>query len=633
MVERNITRYRLEQPDKKIYFVSTSLINDKLKISCQNSYSKTYAGIFSLTDLAQISQYFSVVKSIELVQKYLNGIIERQRIEIIQNEYGFEAILHLINNDSINIPLTKRIFSTNSYTNMFNKYSILSPTSTENKFYETMTHFGSPHKKEDEQLSQFNTLEPNSPEIEFASPEVEIPLPQAEIASPQPINSDENINYEIPNDITITTINRKIEPDTNNMISNQISSKSQKFYSPVSHFSHFDPSVNINIENNNLIKKQENKINPQHEKITNELKKVSEQVDLFMKDINKYKEENAKLNKQLIYTKKENLDLKKQINSFKNEKQLYEQNTKSLKNDFFKIQKDILSSNKKIMELLAKNKQYEAENENMKKIINEINKEKSNMKLEIEKYKKNSLIAKKNEEETKKLKEELKIYVIKSKEIDILKTEIVNLQSQIKELMKENENEEKEENEEENEEISEKKEEPKENQGDIIHNLNELELITKNINRKNKKVLINLLYKASIDSDKAAVFHQKCDNAKSSIVLVETKDGKRFGGYTTCSWSGNCIEKEDDKAFIFSFDKMKTYNNIFGENAIGCYPKFGPVFLGCQIKIYDDAFTKGGTTYEKEVNYETKEDYELTGGKRTFEVKDIEVYEVVFEKL
>ena len=207
MVERNITRYRLEQPDKKIYFVSTSLINDKLKISCQNSYSKTYAGIFSLTDLSQISQYFSVVKSIEQVQKYLNGIIERQRIEIIQNEYGFEAILHLINNDSINIPLTKRIFSTNSYTNMFNKYSILSPTSTENKFYETMTHFGSPHKKEDEQLSQFNTLEPNSPEIEFASPEVEIPLPQAEIASPQPINSDENINYEIPNDITITTIN------------------------------------------------------------------------------------------------------------------------------------------------------------------------------------------------------------------------------------------------------------------------------------------------------------------------------------------------------------------------------------------------------------------------------------------
>ena len=84
------------------------------------------------------------------------------------------------------------------------------------------------------------------------------------------------------------------------------------------------------------------------------------------------------------------------------------------------------------MELLAKNKQYESENENLKNIIKEITKEKANMKLEIEKYKKNSLIIKKTEEETKKLKEELKIYIMKSKEIEILKNEVVNLQSQRK---------------------------------------------------------------------------------------------------------------------------------------------------------------------------------------------------------
>ena len=50
-----------------------------------------------------------------------------------------------------------------------------------------------------------------------------------------------------------------------------------------------------------------------------------------------------------------------------------------------------------------------------------------------------------------------------------------------------------------------------------------------------------------------------------------------------------------------------------------------------QIKIFDNAFTKGGTTYEKELNYNTQEDYELTGGKRNFDVKDIEVYEVIIE--
>ena len=167
--------------------------------------------------------------------------------------------------------------------------------------------------------------------------------------------------------------------------------------------------------------------------------------------------------------------------------------------------------------------------------------------------------------------------------------------------------------------------------GDIIHDTNELELITKKINVKNQKLTLNLLYKASADSDKAAAFHAKCDQAKSTIVLIETDKGKRFGGFTSCSWEGDCLEKQDESAFVFSLDKMKTYDNIPGEEAIGCYPKFGPIFLGCQIRIYNDAFTKGGSTFERGLNFDTEEDYELTGGDRTFKVKEIEVYEVVFE--
>ena len=167
--------------------------------------------------------------------------------------------------------------------------------------------------------------------------------------------------------------------------------------------------------------------------------------------------------------------------------------------------------------------------------------------------------------------------------------------------------------------------------GDIIHDPSELELLTKKINKLNQKLTLNLLYKATADSDKAAAFHAKCDDANSSIVLVETDKGKRFGGYTTCSWRGDCIDKKDEEAFVFSFDKMMTYDNIPGEDAIGCYPKFGPIFLGCQIRIYDNAFTKGGTTFERGLNFDTEEDYELTGGDRSFNVKEIEVYEVIKE--
>ena len=164
--------------------------------------------------------------------------------------------------------------------------------------------------------------------------------------------------------------------------------------------------------------------------------------------------------------------------------------------------------------------------------------------------------------------------------------------------------------------------------GDIIHAPSELELLTRKICKDYNKITLNLLYKATVDSDKASMFHKKCDFAKNSIVLVESADGKRFGGYTSCSWEGNQIEKNDENAFVFSLDNMEIYDIIPGEAAIGCYPKYGPVFLGCQIRIYDEFFTKGGSTFEKGMNYDTVEDFVLTGGKKNFKVKEIEVYEV-----
>ena len=76
---------------------------------------------------------------------------------------------------------------------------------------------------------------------------------------------------------------------------------------------------------------------------------------------------------------------------------------------------------------------------------------------------------------------------------------------------------------------------------------------------------------------------------------------------------------------------MEIYDIISGKDAIGCYPNNGPVFLGCQIRIYDNAFEKGGTTVEKGMNYKTNEDFELTGGLQAFQIEEIEVYEIKLE--
>ena len=146
-------------------------------------------------------------------------------------------------------------------------------------------------------------------------------------------------------------------------------------------------------------------------------------------------------------------------------------------------------------------------------------------------------------------------------------------------------------------------------------------------------VKFNLLYRASDHGDKAKTFHEKCDKHQMTLVLVETTKGRRFGGFTTKTWDGNCLKKVDNDAFVFSLDTKKIYDIRHNEYAIGGYPKFGPVFFGCQIRIYDEFFKKGGTTCQRGLNYKTKKDYELNNGEQTYIVKEIEVYDVEVIKM
>ena len=163
---------------------------------------------------------------------------------------------------------------------------------------------------------------------------------------------------------------------------------------------------------------------------------------------------------------------------------------------------------------------------------------------------------------------------------------------------------------------------------DIVKSPMEESMLLDKLGRRGKTIKLKLLYKATLDTDRAEVFHNKCDKAKSTIVFIETVSGNRFGGFTTQSWEGDGIDKKDDNAFVFSLDKLQIYNIISQQPAIGCYPKYGPVFLGCQIKVNDNFFVKGGTTYRKNVNYAINSDFELNDGIKFFGIKDLEVFEV-----
>ena len=787
MIEREITSYHLEQPNKKIYIITTSLINEKIKILCKDSDSKIFSGLFTLTDLVAISPYFQNIQKVEQVQKYLNGIIERKRVEILTNNNNILIVIHLINNDILNIPLTYQTPKKNKPIDTQNKFDNFSPIQD----YSNLDYYSHTPKLNYSPF-QYNTF-----------------------------SHKENTNIKefaqvIPYKITFITTPTSKNENNNKIFSNE-TYQNQTNYIPIS------PIKKNESTNNNFEKIPEKEINRnnydiENQKISNEIKQLSSQVEEYIKEIEIYKKNQILLSKKANSFKNENLKLKSQVESYKNLIKEYQTQSKALKNQFSSLEKSILSFKEKNLQLLKANEQSENENEILKNKIEDITIENTNLKTEIDQLKKNNVnknqinisedIIKENTDlkteieqlkknsESKELKIELeeiskentdlkteieqlkknsenKNLKTKLEEINIenteLKTEIeklknnkenenlknqienlnkenINLKSEIEKLKKNNEikilknkiekitkenkklksekwnlqkkNENKTEiitkennnlkieieklkknyekkieeitsentklnSEMENlkkncenkiknnenemaklnkeierykinslendqfrnkiinletliQELTEKleKTQEKEVKGDIIHNMKELKLITKKIKKKKStRMIIDLLYKASIDGDSAQVFHQKCDKAKNTIVLIETKNGKRFGGYTTCNWSGNCIEKKDSEAFIFSFDKMKTYDNIPGDNAIGCYPKFGPVFLGCQIKIFDDAFDNGGTTHEKELNFNTTEDYELTGGDKTFEIKDIEVYEVIYDDL
>jgi len=598
MTERNITRYHLEQSDNKSYILTTSLLNDKLKLTCQDSQNQIFFGAFTLMDLLNLSHYFQTTRSVDQVQQYLNGIVEKQRVEIYQDSTCIKIILHLINKDKIIIPLTKQIKNqTNNY------YNIQNMSNISNQYIPTQI--------------PTNSMDINySNSINYSDPQIISNIPQSymypqnsnQYLTSQTYNVEQNLNG-ISN-IEIPGINNTINSNINQLASSPI----------ISSYPQADSSFNYQM---NKLENDLNIIRPEQEKITNELKRVLDQAEKFKQENDLYKQENALLNNENTSLKTENENLRKELKQFK------EQYDK-LKNEYSSFKKEIPSIQEQNKELLKIKETYESQIPILQNNLEQINKDNEVLKQNItvlsnqneslikenNSLKNSQTKSQPNEEEINNLMEELNSYRIKAQENELLKKQLEDLQYQIQMMQERQEDE-----------------DVKEVKGDIIHDMNELEMITKKINKENKRIIINLLYKASADSDSAAVFHEKCDSANNTIVLVETKDGKRFGGYTTQSWRGNCIDKPDTDAFIFSFDKMKTYDNIPGDDAIGCYPKFGPIFLGCQIKIFDNAFTKGGTTFEKELNFNTEEDYELTGGSRTFDVKDIEVYEVIIEDM
>ena len=77
-------RYQVTQEDKE-YILSTSLVNDKLRIEClDNNYqsSQIYSRELSKNDFSSLSNIFNYMPTLFDIQNQLNNAIEREQVHI-----------------------------------------------------------------------------------------------------------------------------------------------------------------------------------------------------------------------------------------------------------------------------------------------------------------------------------------------------------------------------------------------------------------------------------------------------------------------------------------------------------------------------------------------------------------------
>lgn len=166
-------------------------------------------------------------------------------------------------------------------------------------------------------------------------------------------------------------------------------------------------------------------------------------------------------------------------------------------------------------------------------------------------------------------------------------------------------------------------------ESNIITDFNEEVLIGNAITNFQKKY--RLIYRASRDGDSANKFHYMCDKHSNLIVLIKTRTGSRFGGFTSAKFGSTSHLKFDNNAFLFSLDNKKVFNIIPGQYAIYCYNNTGPCFSKGSLYVPNSFFSKCGKTRIAGGPFQFAKDFELNNGNEKFLVKELEVFQVKIE--
>ena len=147
-------------------------------------------------------------------------------------------------------------------------------------------------------------------------------------------------------------------------------------------------------------------------------------------------------------------------------------------------------------------------------------------------------------------------------------------------------------------------------------------------NNKYENISFELLYRASRDGDSASKFHELCDGKGPTIIFVKNEDDYRYGGFTSKKWKNSNENESDPSSFLFSLTYKEKYllKNENDKNAIYHSKTCGPAFGRCENDLFisDNCFSNNGfECYSNSFQFDNNKMY---NGKKSFTIKDYEVY-------
>ncbi|KAM3144761.1 hypothetical protein pb186bvf_003070 [Paramecium bursaria] len=120
-----------------------------------------------------------------------------------------------------------------------------------------------------------------------------------------------------------------------------------------------------------------------------------------------------------------------------------------------------------------------------------------------------------------------------------------------------------------------------------------------------KQIQYQLLYQGTRDGLHGQYYWAKCNGQSNLLIIMTSKNGQKFGGYSPCSTNTQTNSYVSDatmKSFLFQQNKKEIYKIKSQDKAIYCISTQGPTFGGQDLSIGQD-FNSGslsalGTNYD-----------------------------------